>query len=137
MKPDSTDSAANDPAPPPGKMWRGLDEFTGAPGYADAALNEFPEGATEFADEPSRRRFLTLMGASMALAGAAGCTVRPANQRKIVPYVTQPDEITPGVPLFFATAATLAGYGTGVLVRSSEGRPTQIEGNPDHPASLA
>jgi molybdopterin-containing oxidoreductase family iron-sulfur binding subunit len=135
MNEASTDPAANDPTVPPGKMWRGPDEFAAAPGYADATLDEFPEGASEFTDEPSRRRFLSLMGASLALAGAAGC-VRPAAQRKIYPYTTQPDEITPGVPLFFATAAVHAGYGQGVLVRSSEGRPTKVEGNPDHPSSL-
>src|SRR5205814_2986605 len=51
-------------------------------------------------------------------------------------YTTQPDEVTPGVPLFFATAAPLGGYGAGVLVRSHEGRPIKVEGNPDHPSSL-
>src|SRR5262249_35635879 len=98
--------------------------------------DEFPEGASEFSDEVSRRRFLTLAGASLALGGAVGCNLRPAAQRKIVPYTTQPDEITPGVPLFFATAAPLGGYGAGVLVRSHEGRPIKVEGNPDHPSSL-
>ena len=58
------------------------------------------------------------MSASIAMAGAAGC-IRPASQRKIYPYTTQPDEITPGVPLFFATSAPLSGYGQGVLARSS------------------
>jgi molybdopterin-containing oxidoreductase family iron-sulfur binding subunit len=98
--------------------------------------DEFPTGAMEWTDEVSRRHFLTLMGASLALVGAAGCNVRPAPARKIVPYTTQPEQITPGVPLFFATAHPLAGYGTGILVRSNEGRPTKIEGNPDHPSSL-
>jgi molybdopterin-containing oxidoreductase family iron-sulfur binding subunit len=130
MKPNSTDTAANAAGSP-----RELNELD-AQGYADAALNEFPEGASEFTDEPSRRRFLTLMGASVALATAAGCNLRPASQRKILPYTTQPDEITPGVPLFFASAAPLGGYGQGVLVRSSEGRPIKIEGNPDSPSSL-
>jgi Fe-S-cluster-containing dehydrogenase component len=102
---------------------------------SDAMLDEFPEGASEFTDEVSRRRFLTVMGASLALAGA-GCNLRPAALRKIVPYTTQPDEITPGVPLFFATAAPVGGYGCGVLVRSHEGRPIKVEGNPDHPSSL-
>jgi len=102
----------------------------------DTLLDEFAEGASEFTDDVSRRRFLTVMGASLALAGAAGCNLRPASSRKIVPYTTQPDEITPGVPLFFATAAPLGGYGSGILVRSHEGRPVKIEGNPDHPSSL-
>src|SRR5262245_20533518 len=93
------------------------------PEYSEVMHDEFPAGAAEFTDEPSRRKFLTLMSASLALAGAAGCGLRPAPQRKIFPYTTQPDEITPGVALFFASAAPLGGYGTGVLVRSNEGRP--------------
>jgi molybdopterin-containing oxidoreductase family iron-sulfur binding subunit len=107
-------------------------------GVSDAEpwRDEFPPGAMEWTDEVSRRHFLTLMGASLALAGAAGCNIRPAPARKIVPYTVQPDEITPGVPLFFATAHPLGGFGTGILVRSNEGRPTKIEGNPDHPSSL-
>lgn len=135
MKPDTTDTAANAPTPPADKLWRGLDEFAGSPEYTDGAANEFPEGASEFTDEPSRRRFLALSAASVALAGAAGC-IRPAAQRRIYPYVTAPDEVTPGVPNFYATAIALGGYGQGVLVRSSEGRPTKVEGNPDHPGSL-
>src|SRR5262249_18312802 len=129
MKPDSTDTAAPDAPPAAPKLQRGLDELAAVPGYEEAALNEFPEGASGSPDEPSRRRFLTLMGASLALAGAAGCNVRPASQRKIAPYTTQPDEVTPGVPTFYASAAPFAGFGQGVLVRSNEGRPTKIEGN--------
>ena len=74
------------------------------------------------------------MGASLALAGVTACTRQPAEV--IVPYVRAPEEIVPGRPLFFATAVTLGGYATGVLVESHEGRPTKIEGNPEHPASL-
>ena len=76
------------------------------------------------------------MGASLALAGAAtipGCR-RP--DHKIMPYSRSvPEEVIPGKPLFFATAMTLGGVATGVLVESHEGRPTKIEGNPDHQAS--
>jgi molybdopterin-containing oxidoreductase family iron-sulfur binding subunit len=135
MKPESTDTPATAESTAP-ELWRGLDERAGLPEYEAAALNEFPEGATEFVDEPSRRRFLALAGASIALATATGCNIRPASQRKIYPYTTQPDQITPGVPLYFASAAPFAGYGFGVLVRSHEGRPIKIEGNPDHSASL-
>ncbi|HEU4389095.1 MAG TPA: 4Fe-4S dicluster domain-containing protein [Blastocatellia bacterium] len=74
------------------------------------------------------------MGASLALAGFAACTRQP--EEKIVPYVRQPEEMVPGEPLVFATAMTLGGYATGLLVESHEGRPTKIEGNPLHPASL-
>ncbi|HEY1191108.1 MAG TPA: TAT-variant-translocated molybdopterin oxidoreductase, partial [Gemmata sp.] len=135
MKPDSTETPAADPVPAP-VMWRGMEELAATAEFQTAALNEFPEGASEFTDEPSRRRFLALMGASLALSTGVGCNLRPAAQRKIHPYTTQPDELTPGVPLYFASAAPLAGYGQGVLVRSNEGRPTKVEGNPDSPSSL-
>jgi molybdopterin-containing oxidoreductase family iron-sulfur binding subunit len=85
-------------------------------------------------DDVSRRSFLKLLGASMALAGVDGCTRMPAE--KILPYVNQPPEVTPGIPLHFATAMTLDGFATGLIVESHEGRPTKIEGNPLHPASL-
>ena len=74
------------------------------------------------------------MGASLALAGLYGCSERPSE--KIVPYVQQPEQIVPGMPLFFATTMPMNGYGYGVLAESHEGRPTKIEGNPNHPASL-
>lgn len=83
---------------------------------------------------PSRRHFLrTTMAASAALAGAA-CSGPPAET--IVPYVQMPEGIVPGRPLFYATALTRHGYGSGVLVETNMGRPTKIEGNPRHPASL-
>src|SRR5204863_3994594 len=81
-------------------------------------------------DEISRRSFLKLLGASIALAGIEGCTRMPAE--KILPYVNQP-EFTPGVASHYATAMVLDGYASGVLVESHDGRPTKIEGNPDHP----
>ncbi len=96
--------------------------------------DEFPEGAADWPDELSRRRFLQIMGASIALASATGCTRNPLEH--IVPYRKQPEEIIPGRPLYYATALTLGGYARGVLVETHEGRPTKIEGNPEHPASL-
>ncbi|HEV3439775.1 MAG TPA: TAT-variant-translocated molybdopterin oxidoreductase, partial [Gemmata sp.] len=135
MTPDNADTAKLEPNPASDSLGR-LVEFVDSPEFQAAMQNEFPEGAAEWADPVSRRRFLGLMGASIALAGAAGCNLRPAPQRKIIPYTTQPDELTPGVPLFFATAAPLSGYGTGILVRSHEGRPVKVEGNPSHPSSL-
>src|SRR5438552_5498000 len=84
-------------------------------------------------DDLSRRDFMKLLGASMALAGLGGCTREPVE--KILPYVNQP-ELTPGVPRHYATAMVVDGYVTGVLVESHDGRPTKVEGNPDHPASL-
>ena len=130
--PDTTDATTPQAAP---ELWRGLEEYMGSPEFADAMRDEFPEDAGEWTDPVSRRKFINIMGASLALAGA-GCSVRPASQRKIVPYTTQPEHMTPGVPLFFASAVSVAGYGAGVLVRSHEGRPVKVEGNPDHPSSL-
>jgi Fe-S-cluster-containing dehydrogenase component len=95
---------------------------------------EFPPGASDWPSEISRRRFLQITAASIALAGAGGCTRNPPEQ--IVPYLRQPEEIIPGKPLYFASALTLGGFARGVLVETHEGRPTKIEGNPLHPASL-
>jgi molybdopterin-containing oxidoreductase family iron-sulfur binding subunit len=116
------------------EYWRSLDELAGSAAFQDLLHREFPHGASEWLDPASRRTFLKLMGASFALAGVTACTKQPLE--KIVPYVKQPEEIVPGRPLFFATATTLGGYATGVLVESHEGRPTKVEGNPAHPASL-
>src|SRR6476646_6785145 len=81
-----------------------------------------------------RRDLFKFAGVSLALAGVTACTRQPAE--KIVPYVRQPEEIVPGKPLFFATAMPLGGVAAGLLVESHEGRPTKIEGNPQHPGSL-
>ncbi|HET7566184.1 MAG TPA: TAT-variant-translocated molybdopterin oxidoreductase [Gemmatimonadaceae bacterium] len=114
--------------------WRGLDELLDTPEFRDALAHEFPMGAAERGDGINRRSFFKLLGASLALAGVGACTSMP--DEKILPYVNQPPEITPGIPLHYATSMVLDGYATGLLVESHAGRPTKIEGNPDHPASL-
>jgi MoCo/4Fe-4S cofactor protein with predicted Tat translocation signal len=119
------------------EFWRSLDELAAAPAFADMLHREFPRHASEWTDNPdgvSRRSFLQLASASLALAGLTACTRQPTET--IVPYVKQPEQLVPGKPLFFATALTVGGYATGVLAESHQGRPTKIEGNPDHPASL-
>jgi MoCo/4Fe-4S cofactor protein with predicted Tat translocation signal len=115
------------------QVWRSLDEVAGTPEFQEYLHREFPSNASEWLDPVGRRGFLKLMSASMALAGVTACTVQP--QELIVPYVRQPEEEIPGKPLFFATAITQGGVGAGLLVESHEGRPTKVEGNPDHPAS--
>ncbi len=82
----------------------------------------------------SRRVILRLVGASAAAAGAEACSRGP--QEYIVPYVNQPPEVTPSVATVYATTMTVGGYGVGILATSHEGRPTKLEGNPEHPASL-
>src|SRR4029077_11801413 len=81
-----------------------------------------------------RRHFLTLGSAISALAGIEGCIRRPAE--KILPYTVAPEDVSPGVPLHYASVMNRGGEAVGLLVQSYEGRPTKIEGNPDHPASL-
>jgi MoCo/4Fe-4S cofactor protein with predicted Tat translocation signal len=114
-------------APP--SHWRSMDERAGAP----ARSGEFPPGATEM-DGATRRGFLQLLGASLGISTLAGCA-RSAPP-EVRPYVRQPDDVQPGLPLHYATTMTLGGAGVGLLVTSREGRPIKIEGNPDHPASL-
>jgi molybdopterin-containing oxidoreductase family iron-sulfur binding subunit len=97
-------------------------------------FDEFISGAADWPNDLSRRKFIKLMGASIALASATGCTRNSLEH--IVPYQKQPEEIIPGEPLFYASALTLGGFARGVLVETHEGRPTKIEGNPLHPASL-
>jgi molybdopterin-containing oxidoreductase family iron-sulfur binding subunit len=114
--------------------WRSLEELAETPAFLEFLHREFPEQASEFTDPAGRRQFLTLMGASLALAGLTACTRQP--EEKVVPYVKAPEDAVPGKPLFFATAVLDRGYAKGVLVESHMGRPTKVEGNPDHPASL-
>ena len=116
------------------QYWRSLDELADTEEFQEFINREFPSRASEWNDPLGRRRFMKIMGASMALAGLTACVSQP--KELIVPYVQQPEEIILGKPLFFATAMTVDGVATGLLVESHEGRPTKIEGNPSHPASL-
>ncbi len=114
-----------------GRLWRTPEEFEGA------ALNESFEDVGEEGIEfsgASRRRFLSLMAGSAALAGLTGCTRQPTET--IMPYVDPPENVIPGRPKYYATAAPVNGIAEGVIVESNTGRPTKVEGNPDHPASL-
>src|SRR5690606_13265369 len=114
------------------RVWRSAEDRADAPGYAALREGEFLPGATEEADGPSRRTFLKVMGASMALAGLTGCR-RPVEQ--ILPYARKPVDVVPGIANFYATAFPHGGVVHGLLVESHEGRPTKVEGNPEHPVS--
>lgn len=115
-------------------VWRSLEEMAGDEEVKAFLDQEFPRHTAPWVGHMDRRQFLRLAGASLALAGLAGCRIRPI--KEIVPYVKVPENLVPGIPKFYATALTLGGYATGVLVESHEGRPTKVEGNPEHPASL-
>ena len=114
-------------------FWRSLEELAETDEFTDFLHREFPRQASEWLPNMSRRRFLQIMGASLALAGLTACN-GPAE--KIVPYVSAPEEGVAGQSLFFATAMPRGGYGLGLLAQSQMGRPTKLEGNPDHPTSL-
>jgi len=116
------------------EYWRSLEELAGSEEFQEMLHREFPKGASEWLDDFSRRGFLKTMGASLALAGLTGCTRMPITE--IVPYVRQPENVVPGRPMFYATAFTLGGYASPILVESHLFRPTKVEGNPQHPASL-
>ncbi|MCA1827817.1 MAG: 4Fe-4S dicluster domain-containing protein [Myxococcales bacterium] len=107
-------------------IWRSVDELQKPPDPCRELGPEAPE-------ELSRRGILQLLGASAAMATLGGCLKPP--DEKILPYTRQPPEITPGNPLHYATCSTLDGRATGLLVTASEGRPTKIEGSPEHPSS--
>ena len=116
------------------EYWRSLEELAGSEDFQQALHREFPKGASEWVDSVSRRGFLKVMGASLGLAGMTGCVRLPLEP--IVPYVRQPEGVIPGRPMFYATASTLGGYASPILVESHLGRPTKVEGNDLHPASL-
>ena len=115
------------------EYWRSLEAVSETPEFKEFLHREFPQNASEWLDPVGRRGFLKLMGASLTLAGVSACTRQP--EEAIIPYVRQPEELVLGKPLFYATAMPFAGAGMGLLVENHEGRPTKIEGNPDHPTS--
>ncbi|MCP4205010.1 MAG: TAT-variant-translocated molybdopterin oxidoreductase [bacterium] len=115
-------------------FWRSLEELSGDPAFEELIHREFPAFSAEWPEGVSRRRFLQLAGASLALGGLTACTNQPPE--KIVPFVDQPENLVPGQPLFFATSLDLDGFAQPVMAESHVGRPTKIEGNPEHPASL-
>jgi molybdopterin-containing oxidoreductase family iron-sulfur binding subunit len=116
-------------------FWRSLEERARLDEVETFIRRESPRHAALLENALDRRAFLKLMGASLALAGVTACGARMPVE-EIVPYVRQPEGVTPGQTLFYATAMTHGGYAQGLLVESHEGRPTKVEGNPDHPASL-
>ena len=116
------------------QYWRTLEELSGDPRFEQLLHREFPRQASEWDDAVDRRDFLKLMAASLAFAGLSGCGKAP--EEHIIPYVKQPDGLVLGKPQFYATAMPFGTDAIGVLVESHEGRPTNIQGNPDHPSSM-
>ncbi len=116
------------------RYWRSVDELAGSPEFEAAVEKEFPGSAQEWVDPVSRRGFMKLMGASMALAGLAGCTKQP--DEPIYAYVKQPEDLILGKPMYFATAMPSATGALPLLVKTDQFRPIKIDGNPEHPYNL-
>ena len=116
------------------EYWRSLEEHADTAEFREFVAEEYPHEIEEWDNGLSRRNFVKVMGASLALAGLSGCVIQPPE--KIVPYVNPQEGMLPGKANFFATAMSLGGVATGLLAKSFDGRPVKVEGNPDHPGSL-
>jgi MoCo/4Fe-4S cofactor protein with predicted Tat translocation signal len=115
------------------RVWSGFEELAETREFQELLEHEFPRQASAIPNL-NRRDFIKLLAAPLALAGLSACIPQPPE--KIMPYSEAPEGLTPGEPMFFATAMERDGYGRGLVVKSTMGRPIKAEGNPQHPASL-
>jgi len=117
------------------RFWKNLDELAETPAFQELMQEEFPRQSAvgEWVDSVSRRGFLKVMGASLALAGLAGCTKQP--DEPIYPYIKQPEDLILGRPMYFASAHPFPTGAVPVLIKSDAFRPIKVEGNPEHPMS--
>jgi len=113
-------------------FWRSLDELAGTEDFRRFLEAEFPSIAPD-AGSVNRRALLNIMGASLAMAGLAGCGGE--TDEEALPYVVAPENVIPGNPKWYATSVTFGGYAQPVLGKTHTGRPVKLEGNPDHPAA--
>ena len=115
------------------KYWKSIESLNDPKTFNEAARNEFPDDIMEAPDKMTRKKFLSIMGASIALASLSGCR-KPV--QKVVPYVKAPQTVIPGISNYYATTMPFGMNSYGIIVKSNEGRPTYIEGNPHHSSSL-
>ncbi|MBN8728719.1 MAG: TAT-variant-translocated molybdopterin oxidoreductase [Xanthomonadales bacterium] len=115
------------------RYWRALDELIDEPAFRRHLHDALPQ-VSQLAPALDRRAFLKLLGASLALAGLGACSGPPPE--RILPWIQQPEGVPDSLPQFYATTLCAGGNVAGVLVETHQGRPTKIEGNPAHPASL-
>lgn len=119
--------------------WRSFEELQNDSGFKKIKENEFLEGVTKDFDPNtdlngvSRRKFLALLGASAALAGAGCSDYR--DKGEIIPYNKQPEEVTLGLPNYYASTCTGCEQSCGILIKTREGRPIKVTGNPQHPVN--
>ena len=135
LKDEKINSSVQNPDP---DYWRTFEELHNDPKFLESAKNEFTDGATDdFSTSDmsslSRRKFLALLGASAALAGTACTDYR--DEGDIIPYNKKPEEIIVGKPNYYASTCTACSNACGILIKTREGRPIKLDGNPDHPVS--
>ncbi len=115
------------------RYWRSLEQLADTPAFQEWLEREFPDGASELTDPVSRRHFVRIMSASFALMGLGLTTGCRRPEERILPFSKQPPGYVHGVPQYFATAMPLRDRAVPLLVKSYDGRPIKLEGNPDHP----
>ncbi|MGH9648437.1 MAG: TAT-variant-translocated molybdopterin oxidoreductase, partial [Bryobacteraceae bacterium] len=126
--------ASDSPKPVTGsEYWRSLDQLADTPEFRQWVQREFPEDASAVLDGNSRRTMLKIMAASFGLAGLAACS-RP--EYRLAPQARGRFDYIPGAPYNYTSVFALGGHASGVIVQTNEGRPSKIEGNPDHPTSM-
>ncbi len=113
------------------RYFRSLDELQKTPEFEQFLSREFPQAASEFPEGVSRRRWLQLMGASLALGGLSGCRY---NREEVAAFVMRPEGRIPGIPEYFASNFEWAGRVVHALVANVDGRPLKVDGNAEHPA---
>ncbi len=134
IKLNNVPAATPTPAPVTGpEYWRSLDQLADTPEFRQWVEREFPDDAAAVLDGQSRRTMLKIMGASFGLAGLAACS-RP--EYRLAPQARGREDYIPGAPYNYTSVFALGGHASGLVVQTYEGRPSKIEGNPDHPASL-
>src|SRR5690242_7259261 len=114
------------------RFWSSLEELLDEEGFRARLRAEFPQASSMF-DDPGRRQFLKLMGASLLLGGLGACGENKSDHA--LPYVNQPENLVPGVARAYATGVLFDGYVQPVIATTHAGRPTKLDGNPDHPAT--
>jgi molybdopterin-containing oxidoreductase family iron-sulfur binding subunit len=114
-------------------FWRSAEELSNTPAFTELLEREFPTQASEWIDPTTRRTFLKLAGASMALAGLSGCTKQP--DEAIYPYVKAPEDLVLSKPIYFATAHPFPTGAVPLIVKTDAFRPIKLDGNPEHPVT--
>lgn len=116
--------------PEPKRYWRSLNELADKPAFRDWMSREFPTAGSELPETVSRRRWMQLMGASLAFGGMVGCRWET---EEFAPFTVRPQNRTPGEKQYFASSWELGGVGRPLTVTSIDGRPIKVDGNKQHP----